>query len=99
MYTETQEVFDIQTNAEKTNTNKQNSSKPIEYKKIKDTPFTIVITEEKHHTILIGKYRLNNQPLLSEEECEQYIEKEKWNIILTMAIMVNETAQQLTNNK
>ncbi len=97
MYTETQEVFDTQINAKEKNTSRENSSNAVQYQKIEDTPFTVCIEFEQDHTILIGQYRINNTPFKTMQECKDYIEKEKWNIVMTIAIIVNEIANK--NNK
>lgn len=81
-------------NVEGQNTEAKNShSQLITYEVIEGTPFTKAIQGDKI-TILMGNYRINNVPL-TEKELEEYLHRERYNIMLSIAIIV---AEKTRNN-
>lgn len=66
-------------------TDKQN----LNFKQIKNTPFTIVSEDEKVFAVM-GKYRLTEN-YNSAEECEKAVTEITWNrLIQVISIMINE---------
>lgn len=90
MSTKQQELLQSQTNVGETY--KENSSEPlIERGEIKGTPFHWwKRTEEGKYHIALGKYRLNDEPIHTQEELEEYLYEHEWDIILKM-IMITTT--------
>ena len=61
----------------------------LNFKQIKNTPFTIVSEDEKVFAVM-GKYRLTEN-YNSAEECEKAVTEITWNrLVQVMSIMINE---------
>ena len=58
-----------------------NSQSSINYKKIKGTPFTMMIEEEKV-TLLLGNQICTEHPFKSEKECKMYVNKKPYDLII-----------------
>lgn len=69
------------------NLNSLESKQLIEREPIKNTPFTLIKSEDGI-LITLGKYRLNATPLKSVEEATNYLVDNLWNIVLTIAVLV-----------
>lgn len=72
-------------------------------KKVKmvGTPFTVIQYGEKWY-LMMGRYRLNEDPYNTQLEAEKYLEENTWDVILKMIVIVIEqtpAAIQDTNKK
>lgn len=108
------ELLQLQTNAEKTNTNKD-SSPLIEREQIPNTPFWIIGNKDDGYHIIMGKYRITNEILdltrylehgngepeihLALTEAQTWLENNQWNVILSMALIaITETPNIIKPN-
>lgn len=81
------ELLNTQTNAKKTN--KENSSTElVKMEKIHGTPFTAVLRDEKYY-IIMGKYRMNEEPLNTMDEVYEFLENEMWNVMTAMMVIIS----------
>ena len=67
------------------NTEIQDNSKStslIEYKEVDNTPFTLIVSEDKV-CIVMGKHLVTNRTFKSEDEAVEYINKKDWQLLLT----------------
>lgn len=88
MQTKQQDLLQSQTNVEETH--KENSSKElIERIRIDGTPFTATKYGEEWH-LMMGRYRLNKEPIKTYADIIEYMEIEKWNIVLMIAAIIEE---------
>lgn len=90
MYTEQQDLLQSQTNADEKNTNKSLSSELYDRKKIDNTPFTLIKDyQKKEQHITIGNYRINKEPLKLEQNIEDYLQSNIYDIMLSIAIVTH----------
>lgn len=62
----------------------QTETKPnYELKRLKGTPFT-TFTQDDQTSLLLGNYKITEQTFKTEEECNNYLNTEIYNVILTM---------------
>lgn len=78
-----QELLHIQTNAEETNTD----SKPLwDREQIENSPFWIVGNKEQGYNITMGRYKITHETLPTPLDARLWLEKNKWDVILTVAL-------------
>lgn len=78
-----QELLRLQTGAEESNT----PSKPLyEREQIENSPFWIIGNEEEGYNITMGKYKITQEPLKTKLDAIIWLEKHKWDVVLTVAL-------------
>lgn len=62
---------------------------PQEYyrEQLEGTPFWI-IQDKTGYNLIMGKYRMNNTPIGTLEDLHEWMEENKWNIQMSIAICV-----------
>lgn len=84
--------------AKKTDNN-QSNSQLIEYVQIEKTPFTAVRKEEEWY-LMMGKYRLNDQPFKSLKEVQEDAKDASWfRIMQVVGVMVEEHYTKMSNKE
>lgn len=80
--------------------NKEHSSEElVERHQIPGSPFTSVKHQDQYY-LLMGKYRLNEQPLASHDEVIQYANDNEYDVILKMIMIVfNDLVEQGKRHK
>lgn len=62
----------------------------VEREFVKNTPFTIIKFEDNYR-IAIGTNIIDDNVFKTKNECMDYIERKPWNLILTAAMLINES--------
>lgn len=70
--------------AEELEQEKSSNEQQIEYIKIEGSPFTIAKVGNEYH-LLMGNWKINDETMYSEQEVLNYMESNKWNIVMKMA--------------
>lgn len=81
------------TNAEE-NQDKQTSGELMERQQIEGTPFWIMGNKTDGYYMVMGHYRITNV-MNTMEEVTEYLNTNKWDVILSMIISVNHTDKEL----
>lgn len=71
-----------------------NGSHLITYHKIENTPFTQVIENGVGHYAVLGNYKIT-PAFDTMDEMIEYIEQNKWNIVMSIAIIINEVSKPI----
>lgn len=88
MYTENQDLLQLQTNAEEYNSNNSQSSEIYIRESIPKTPFTLIKDKEKHEKhITLGNYRINKEPIPENENIEEYMLHNIFDIMMSISII------------
>ena len=62
----------------------------VEREFVKNTPFTIIKFNESYR-IAIGTNIIDEREFKTKGDCMNYIESKPWNLILTAALLINES--------
>lgn len=94
MSTEQQDLLKLQTSAKNQDNNDYSNNQETDNyvatrRQIDGTPFWLIHNEEGI-VIALGKYRMNPHNLQTEEQALEYLEDNKWNIILTMCALIKQ---------
>lgn len=65
---------------------------------VKDTPFTLT-RDENGWNALMGKYRMNEKPLTTEEEAYNEVKEPTWTNILKVIAIMQLSKEEIKNNK
>lgn len=81
-----------------------NSEELVKYEHIKDTPFTTVRVwnDENNRNewhVLLGKYRLNEKPFVSEKQAEDECKIVDWNKIVQVLQIMLEKQEEINKLK
>lgn len=88
MSTDQRELLHTQTNAGEThNLSSSLNEELIEREQTEGSPFWI-IKENNQYLIVFGKYRLNKDPINNRKGVDQYLKKNLWNIVTTIALII-----------
>lgn len=98
------ELLDTQMNAENSQPSNSQSGKLLEREQLPNTPFWLIMDNEKHEAnITMGKYKITHEPLKAEHMADaftlayRYLDTNKWDVVLTMALCA--TTDILYNTK
>lgn len=75
----------------------QQKNKPLIIRtEVKGTPFTFVKMASKQWFIVMGKYRINQDPLETEEHCNEYLKENMWLVIAQLCGIISDFQIQET---
>lgn len=87
MNTKHTELLNIQNSADEIH--KQNSPL-IEREQIPNSPFWIIGDKENGYNLIMGKWKLTQEPIAEKEHVTLWIRQNRWNLILSMIICVTQ---------
>lgn len=90
------ELLATQTTAE--NNHKENSPL-IERQQIENTPFWIIGNKETGYNLVMGKWKLTTQPHKTKNDLKKWMNKNHWNLTLTMIICATNDLHTITEEE
>lgn len=83
-HTPQKDILNTQNSTEENHTNNSNSN--YEREQIENTPFWVIGTQEEGYNLIMGKWKLTTTPHKTKNDLKLWMNKNKWNLILTMII-------------
>lgn len=94
MFTKLRELWRSLTNVKsQTNLDYSKNEELISRWQLENTPFWI-LRENEQFNIVLGKYRINEEPLTSKIECELYLNNNTWKVVTQICIIVMNDIQK-----